>query len=64
MDATRADIYLVSFAAVSPAEYTIVSMEVSAPANIGEIKLPDACNYFGVNCIQLQDMFRQLREIF
>ncbi len=60
----KADIYLVAFAAVAPEEWTIVSMERPAPRNAGEIKLPDACAMFGVKCIMLQDMFRELGESY
>lgn len=60
----KADIYLVAFAAVAPDEWTIVSMERPAPRNAGEIKLPDACAMFGVRCVMLQDMFREMGESY
>lgn len=60
----KADIYLVAFAAVAPEEWTIVSMERPAPRNAGEIKLPDACAKFGVGCLMLQDMFREMGESY
>ena len=60
----KADIYLVAFAAVAPEEWTIVSMERPAPRNAGEIKLPDACAKFGVRCLMLQDMFREMEESY
>lgn len=63
-DATKADIYLVAFAAVDPAQWKVVSFERSAPQNIGEIKLPDACRQFGVSCILPQEMFREIQETF
>lgn len=43
---------------------TIVSMERPAPRNAGEIKLPDACAKFGVRCLMLQDMFREMGESY
>lgn len=64
MDATRADIYLVSYAATNPNEWTVVSQEKPAPLRSTEIKLPDACAQFGVRCILFMDMFREMREIF
>ena len=60
----KTDLYLVTFAAVDPAEGTIVSMERPAPRNAGEIKLPDACAKFGVRCLMLQDMFREMGESY
>lgn len=60
----KADIYLVAFAAVDPTNWTVVSMEKPNPHNTGEIKLPDACTYFNVRCISLQDMMRELGEIY
>lgn len=56
----KADIYLVAFAE----EWAIVSMERPAPRNAGEIKLPDACAKFGVRCLMLQDMFREMGESY
>mgnify|MGYP001116126981 FL=1 len=60
----KADIYLASFASVNPAEWTIVSMERSAPNSPGEIKLPDVCMQYNVKCIQLEEMFRELGETY
>lgn len=64
MDATRADIYLVSYAATNPTEWTVVSQEKPAPLRSTEIKLPDACAKFGVRCILFMDMFREMQETF
>lgn len=64
MDATRADIFLVSYAAAEPGEWTVVSQERPAPKSQTEIKLPDACAQFGVRCILFMDMFREMRETF
>ena len=64
LDNTKADIYLVSFAATWPEDYTIVSFERSNPHHVGEIKLPDACNAFGARCIMMADMFRELGQTY
>ena len=40
-------------------EHKIYSLE-----NAGEIKLPDACAKFGVRCLMLQDMFREMGESY
>ena len=64
MDVTRADIYLVSYAATDPNEWTVVSQEKPAPLRSTEIKLPDACAQFGVRCILFMDMFREMHENF
>lgn len=60
----RADIYLVAFASVNPNEWTIVSMEKSAPNSPGEIKLPDVCIQYNVKCIQIEEMFREMQETY
>ena len=60
----KADIYLASFASVDPREWTIVSMERSAPNSPGEIKLPDACLQYNVKCIQLEEMFREMGDTY
>lgn len=59
-----ADIYLVAYAATDPANYTVVSFEVSNKNSSSEFKLPDVCNQFGVRCIPFQDMFRELKETY
>jgi len=63
-DTTRADIYLVSYAAVNPSEWTVVSQEQPAPNKLTEIKLPDACRIHGVRCIRFMDMFREMGETY
>lgn len=60
----KADIYLASFASVNPQEWTIVSMERSAPNSTGEIKLPDVCRQYHVKCIQIQEMFREIGDVY
>lgn len=60
----RADIYLAAFASVDPKEWTVVSMEKSAPNSPGEIKLPDVCMQYNVRCIQIEEMFREMHETY
>lgn len=60
----KADMYLVAFASTNPNEWKVVSAEISSPNKQSEIKLPDVCNAFGVSCIKLQDMFREIGETF
>lgn len=64
LDPTKADIYLVAYSAAHPEDYTIVSFEKPNPHNVGEIKLPDACDAFGVRCIMMADMFRDLGQTY
>jgi hypothetical protein len=60
----KADIYIASYASTQPSEWTVVSMERSAPESPGEIKLPDICARYNVKCIQLEEMFRELCETY
>ncbi len=60
----KADIYLAAFAATNPNEWTVVSMERSAPNSPGEIKLPDVCREHNVRCIQIEEMFREMQETY
>lgn len=62
LNTDKADIYLVAYSAAYPEDYTIVSFEKPNPRNVGEIKLPDACNAFGARCIMMADMFRELGQ--
>lgn len=64
LDSTRADIFLVSYAATLPSEWTVVSQEKSSPQKQNDIKLPDACTHFGVRCVSLMDMFREMGETY
>lgn len=45
-------------------EWTVVSMERSAPNSPGEIKLPDVCREHNVRCIQIEEMFREMQETY
>jgi hypothetical protein len=60
----KADIYLTAFASINPDEWTIVTFETSEPNKISEIKLPQACQAYGIHCIYLIDMFREIHETF
>ncbi len=64
MKLDKADVYLVAFASVCPEEWTVVSFERTNHLGSSEIKLPDVCSKFNVNCIALQDMFRALKETY
>lgn len=64
IDATKADIYFVAFAALSPNDYTVVTEEQSAVNSKKDIKLPDACSAFGVRTCKFMDMLRELKVKF
>lgn len=64
LDDTKADIYLVSYAAAYLGEYTVVTQETSHPKKTSEIKLPDACSHFGVQCCNLVGLYRNLNRTF
>lgn len=64
LDASRADVFLVSYAATFPSEWTVVTQEKPAPNKQSEIKLPDACAHFGIHCVSLLDMFREMGETY
>ena len=64
IDASKADIYFVAFASLSPNNYTVVTEEVSAVASKKDIKLPDACNAFAVRSINFMQMLRELKVQF
>lgn len=58
LDADEADAWLASYALANNG--TIVTHEVSNPAQKNKIKIPEACNQFGVPFINTIEMFRQL----
>lgn len=58
MGAEEADAFLVAFAKKYP--LTVVTNEVSAPDSKGNVKLPDACQAFGVRSILPVQLFREL----
>ena len=64
IDATKADIYFVAYAALSPDDYTVVTEEKSAINSKKDIKLPDACSSFGIRTLSLMEMLRDLKVKF
>jgi len=62
LDAGEADAWLVAYALAK--SITIVTHEVSQPGRKNKIKIPDACNPFGVSCTNTIDMLRLLGEQF
>lgn len=64
IDGEKADIYFVAFCSLAPDEYTVVTEEVSAINSKKEIKLPDACNSFGVHSVNFMQMLRELKVQF
>lgn len=58
----NADAWLVAYGMTKGS--TIVTYEVSAPESKSIIKLPDACNQFGVTWLNPIEMFRELGESF
>ena len=64
IDGSKADIYFVAFASLSPDKYTVVTEETSAENAKRDIKLPDACKAFGVRSINFMQMLRELRVQF
>lgn len=64
IDAEKADIYFVAFAALKPSEYTIVTEEKPDPSSQTKIKLPDACSAFSIKSINFIQMLRELKIRF
>lgn len=62
LDADEADAWLTSYALANG--NVIVTHEVSNPNQKNKIKIPEACNQFGVQFINTIDMFRQLNIRF
>ena len=60
IDDTKADIYFVAFASLSPSAYTVVTEETSAINSKKDIKLPDACSAFGVRAINLVVLLKSM----
>ena len=57
-----ADIQLIAYALGH--HYTVVTLEKSAPDGQSNIKIPDACREFDVNCIDTFEMLRQEKANF
>lgn len=64
IDAEKADIYFVAFCSLNSDKYTVVTEEVSAVNSKKDIKLPDACNAFGVRSINFMQVLRELKVQF
>lgn len=64
IDDDKADIYIVTMAALAPEMYTVVTEETSAPKSKKDIKLPDACSAFNIRCINFIEMLRELSAKF
>ena len=64
IDGSKADIYFVAFASLSPDEHTVVTEETSAENAKRDIKLPDACKAFGIRSINFMQMLRELKAQF
>lgn len=58
-DKDNADAWVVAFAIAN--QCTVVSQETSAPASKVEIKLPDVCRAFNIECINTFEMLRRLK---
>ena len=60
LDAEEADAWLVSYALADKATFTLVTHERSDPNRKNNIKIPQACQPFGVNYINTIEMFRKM----
>ena len=57
-----ADLPLIVYAKMH--RYTLVTQEVRAPDSKTEIKIPDVCDEFGINCINTFDMLEKEQAQF
>lgn len=62
--ADEADAFLVSYTLADISNRCIVTQEVSNPNQRNRIKIPDCCDIFSVNYMNIMDMFRTLKETF
>jgi hypothetical protein len=62
MNTDNADPWLIAYAMKEGG--TIVTNEVSAPESKKNIKIPDACKPFGVECLSLMEVFVKLNVTF
>lgn len=62
LNANEADAWLVAFANSDPANRSLVTYEKSEPLIKRSIKIPEACNQFGVQYLTPVEMLRQLGE--
>jgi hypothetical protein len=58
----EADPWLVAYAINF--DFILVTEETSEPKRKGKVKIPDVCIHFGVRCITMIEMFRELKETF
>lgn len=61
---STADIWLVAYAALHPADCKIVTLEISSPASIGRIKIPDMCKRFNAVSLPIEEMFKELNVTY
>ncbi|QQS29841.1 MAG: DUF4411 family protein [Sphingobacteriales bacterium] len=64
LDANEADAYLVAYALANSATRIVTTQEISQPNKRNKIKIPEACNAFGVQYCNTIEMFRRLGETF
>lgn len=57
-----ADPWLIAYA--KNHNFILVSHEISEPNRKNKVKIPDVCSHFGVECINLIQMYRELKETF
>jgi hypothetical protein len=57
-----ADPWLIAYA--KKFNFILVSQETSEPLRRNKVKMPDVCTHFGVKCITMMQMFRELGETF
>lgn len=60
----NADAWLIAFALTNKEKFVIVTYEIREPRRKNKIKIPDACDVIGVNCIGIIEMFRKIGEKF
>lgn len=64
LDADEADAYIVAFALADSANRIVTTQEISRPNRKNKVKIPEACNAFGVQHCNTIEMFRRLSETF
>ena len=56
------DAWVIAYAKANNA--TVVTHEVSAPKSREDVKIPDVCNHFNVECTHTFDMLQKLGIVF
>ena len=64
LDADEADAFIVAYALEDMTSRTIVTQEVSRPEMKRKIKIPEPCNFFNIQYLDVIEMFRELKETF